>query len=64
MENKLSVAGGEVDGGNGVTGWWALRRALDVMSTGCYINANDKSLNSTLRLVIQYILTKLNLNKN
>ena len=22
---------------DGVTGWWALRRACDVMSTGCYI---------------------------
>ena len=35
--NKLRVAGGEVGGGNGVIGCWALRRAFDVMSTGCYI---------------------------
>ena len=27
--------------GNGVTGWWALRRACDMMSTGCYIQLMD-----------------------
>lgn len=34
--NKLRVAGGWRWEGR-VTGWWALRMALDRMSTGCYI---------------------------
>ena len=36
LGNKLSAAGGE-EIGDGVTGRWALRWALDVMRTGCYM---------------------------
>ena len=35
LGNELGVVEGE-EGGGGVTGWLALRRALDGMSTGCY----------------------------
>ena len=34
--NKLKVAGGK-EGGDGVAGLWALRKACDVMSAGCYM---------------------------
>ena len=33
---RTRVVEGEVSGGLGVTGWRALRWALDGMSTGCY----------------------------
>ena len=38
LGNELGVVEGEVGGGwgVGVTGWPALRGALDAMSTGCY----------------------------
>ena len=33
---KRTRGGGRGGGGVGMTGWWALRGALDEMSTGCY----------------------------
>ena len=39
------------------------KESTDAMSTGCYTYITDESLNSTLKLVIQYMLTTLNLNK-
>ena len=53
---KLRVARGKGEGTAQVIGWWVLRTALDAMST-------DESLNSTLKLIIHYMLINLNLNK-
>ena len=36
LGNELRVVEGEEGGGVGVTGWRALRGALNGMSTGCY----------------------------
>ena len=34
--NKVTVSGGD-KGREGITGWWALRNALDGKSTECYM---------------------------
>ena len=56
LKKKQRVGSPEASGlGDGVTGWWALRRPCDVMSTGCYIRLmNHWTL--PLKLIIHYML--------
>ena len=56
LRNKQRVAGEEVAGG------WALRSACDVMSTGYYMQLMNHWI-LPLKLIIEYMLTKLNLSK-
>lgn len=47
----------EGGGGDGLDGWWELRRAL-VMSSGCF-NVSDESLNLLQKPILYCVFTKI-----